>query len=257
MGFFFYKNSGRETSSGINEVAPIGSVTFTVLPMSGAAGTESEALSAPDGFLFCNGATLSSSTYNLLYDEIQNTFGGTYPNFRLPNYRLYFPTSVGLGFLLGVSSPGGSHSHSVDEHEHTITSHAHSMPSGYLTHTHSMNHPHALTEHGHYAGDGSGQLSSGIGNRIIESQAPGGNPLDTQARASHTHGDLSNRTGELPETSTSYFDMDTQGPLGSVSLTGYSGSFLSTNSNQTMTLGPPSPSSLPPYLEVNFMVRYI
>lgn len=257
MGFFFYKNDGREEIGGPSEVAPVGSITFTALPMSGSAQSESEALSAPDGFLFCNGALISALTYPDLYGVIGNNFGGTYPNFRLPDYRNYFPTSTGGSYLLGVASAGGSHAHDVDSHTHTVNSHSHDMPAGYLTHEHSMNHAHTLSNHRHPAGDASGKLYSGVGDEGINAQAPNANIPDTQARETHTHGDLTNYTDYLSSTvTTSTFNVDTGGPVGSVSITGYS-SVTSEPPTTSVSLTAPSPSSLPPYLGINFIMRYI
>ncbi|AQW81280.1 phage tail protein [Campylobacter pinnipediorum] len=49
----------------------------------------------PSGFLECNGASLSKSTYSKLYSAIGTTYGGSGSNFNLPDFRGMFLRGVG------------------------------------------------------------------------------------------------------------------------------------------------------------------
>jgi microcystin-dependent protein len=56
--------------------------------------------SLPAGWLLCNGASVSTSTYAALFAAIGYSFGGTGASFNLPNFQGYFPrgqNSTGAG----------------------------------------------------------------------------------------------------------------------------------------------------------------
>tara|TARA_B100001093_G_scaffold117544_1_gene109935 strand:+ start:96410 stop:97243 length:834 start_codon:yes stop_codon:yes gene_type:complete len=55
----------------------------------------------PNGYLFCNGATVSSSLYPELYSKIGTTWGGDSTNFALPNF-----TTDGGRFIRNLNQQG-------------------------------------------------------------------------------------------------------------------------------------------------------
>ena len=83
---------------------------------------------APTGYLLCNGAGISTTTYAALFAVIGYSFGGSGGTFNLPNYIDRMP--IGSGNLYGMGDTGGSKDAVVVSHTHTITDagHAHSLP---------------------------------------------------------------------------------------------------------------------------------
>jgi len=81
----------------------------------------------PEGYLFCNGQTLSASEYPELYNSIKNYWGGTYPLFNLPDFRRRVSVGSGgtsttnLGNALG--SVGGSETVILEKDD--VPSHIH------------------------------------------------------------------------------------------------------------------------------------
>ena len=81
---------------------------------------------APTGYLLCNGASVSTTTYATLFGVIGYTFGGSGGSFLLPNYTNRMPYGATVG------ATGGSANAIVVNHTHTATV---SDP----THSHSIN----------------------------------------------------------------------------------------------------------------------
>lgn len=54
-------------------------------------------LSAPGGWLLCEGQSLSTSTYSTLFGVISYTYGGTGGSFTVPDLRSRFPLGAGAG----------------------------------------------------------------------------------------------------------------------------------------------------------------
>jgi microcystin-dependent protein len=84
---------------------------------------------APTGWLLCNGAEVSRTTYATLFSVIGTTFGlgNGSSTFNLPNYTNRMP--VGAGGLYAVAGTGGSKDAIVVAHSHTLTDpgHLHAM----------------------------------------------------------------------------------------------------------------------------------
>jgi microcystin-dependent protein len=78
--------------------------------------------SAPTGYLLCNGAAVSRSTYSALFAIIGTAFGSGdgSTTFNLPDFRDRFP--VGAGTTYSANSTGGSKDAIVVSHTHTATS---------------------------------------------------------------------------------------------------------------------------------------
>jgi microcystin-dependent protein len=83
-------------------IAPTG----TVLPFAGS--------TAPEGWLLCNGASQSTTTYAKLFAVIGYTYGGTGGSFSLPDMQGVFPRGAGTnltanyGGLAGHTPAGGA-----------------------------------------------------------------------------------------------------------------------------------------------------
>jgi microcystin-dependent protein len=109
-------------------VAPTGSLTM----WAGAVA------SPPTGWLACNGANVSRTTYSALFAVIGTSYGigDNSTTFGLPNLLNRFP--VGAGDTYAIAATGGSANAIVVSHTHTATStstvtdpgHAHTLTSG-------------------------------------------------------------------------------------------------------------------------------
>ena len=77
--------------------------------------------SAPTGYLLCNGAAVSRTTYSALFAVIGTAYGAGdgSTTFTLPDFRDRFP--VGAGTTYSANSTGGSKDAIVVSHTHTAT----------------------------------------------------------------------------------------------------------------------------------------
>lgn len=95
--------------------------------------------SAPSGYLLCNGAAVSRTTYAALFAVIGTTFGAgdTTTTFNLPDYRDRMP--VGAGTTYSVNAQGGSANAVVVSHTHaaTVTDPGHFHQDDYWIYTFS------------------------------------------------------------------------------------------------------------------------
>ena len=81
--------------------------------------------SAPTGYLLCNGAAVSRTTYAALYAVVGTTFGvgdGS-TTFNLPDYTNRMP--IGVGSTAALAGTGGSKDAITVSHTHTITDPGH------------------------------------------------------------------------------------------------------------------------------------
>jgi microcystin-dependent protein len=80
--------------------------------------------SAPTGYLLCDGTLYSQFTYPSLFSVIFNTYGGSFPNFRVPNTQGIFISSSGSQTLNSVSysrTIGTRQNDTVEDHKHTYS----------------------------------------------------------------------------------------------------------------------------------------
>jgi microcystin-dependent protein len=88
---------------------------------------------APEGWLVCEGQSLSITTYAVLFAIIGYTFGGSGANFNVPDFRDRFAIGVTTGKNLGATG-GGSVTILIENlppHVHSISSdgdHRHNYP---------------------------------------------------------------------------------------------------------------------------------
>lgn len=83
------------------------------------------AASAPTGWLLCNGAAVSRSTYATLFALIGTTYGAGdgSSTFNVPDMRDKFP--VGSGSTYALNATGGSANSTLPSHTHAITDPGH------------------------------------------------------------------------------------------------------------------------------------
>ena len=107
--------------------------------------------SAPSGYLLCDGAAVSRSTYADLFAAIGTAYGagnGT-TTFNVPDMRGFVPAGYKSGDAnfgtLGGSAGAATHTHTGPAHTHTGPAHTHTIPA----HTHTIPaHTHALSAAG-------------------------------------------------------------------------------------------------------------
>lgn len=109
-------------------------------------------LSAPTGFLLCDGTAVSRAMYATLFALIGTTFGAGdgSTTFNLPNFKQRMPigrdASQAACDTIGETGGTFNHQHSTPAHLHTIASHTHDMAN----HFHSQpTHVHAGPLHNH------------------------------------------------------------------------------------------------------------
>lgn len=121
-------------------LVPIGSI----FPFAGA--------SVPVGYLLCNGATYSVSTYPLLFNAIGGAYGGNgTTTFAVPNFQQRMPIGAGGGYTLSNTGGVSSMSLGIDQ-----------LPSH--THSYTYNTTGSVSDSGAYPVGGAPSVVNSISN---------------------------------------------------------------------------------------------
>ena len=99
-----------QTSAQMNK---LGFETGTVCMYASNSIPTTETISGIRDWLLCDGSDYSTSTYSALYSVVGTVFGTSGSNFRVPDYRTYFPVGVGSGFSLGTAESASAASGSA------------------------------------------------------------------------------------------------------------------------------------------------
>jgi microcystin-dependent protein len=146
---------------------------------------------APNGWLICNGSTVSRSDYSNLFKVIGTTYGVGNSNttFTLPDMRGRCPIGVGTGASLTARTLGSNvGAETVTLSEANMASHTHATTVG----TQSANHTHTGTsgtvsaDHTHGWGRNVGS-SGGYGLRDGAGRSANGTPNTQGANQDHSH----------------------------------------------------------------------
>ena len=177
------KNNKR--IDGCSDTVPIG----TLNPFLG--------LTAPYGYLICQGQKVSKTTYKELYDICGNTFGqSTDTEFYLPDLR----GQTIAGYKEGDSTFGtlggliGSLTHLHDfSHTHDVpgVAHAHSTGNHTLTINEIPSHSHQIKGY-HNVSAGSGRIVASFDNNVDDGGGAWSYP--TGGGGAHNHGDTGSTT---------------------------------------------------------------
>jgi microcystin-dependent protein len=93
----------------------------------------------PNGYLFCNGASIKVANYTSLYNVIQYTYGGSGSDFSIPNLTNYIPYGVSTYSLNQKSS-----TNSVTLSAANLPSHTHALTVTQGSHYHTASHTHTF-----------------------------------------------------------------------------------------------------------------
>jgi len=147
--------------------------------------------SAPTGYLFCNGASVSTTTYASLFAVIGYTYGGSGGSFNVPDFSGRMP--IGVNGTYTLASTGGAATTTLSTTN--LPSHTHSFSATSGGTSTSLSHQHNLLgSSDHYVADG-GQSRGGAASFPF---SLGGTDYGTYTTASgsldHTHS-VSGTTG--------------------------------------------------------------
>lgn len=195
----------------------------------------------PANWLLCQGQSLATTgTYAALFAIIGYAFGGSGANFTLPNLQANFPVGAGTTYALGAA--GGAASVTLSTAQ--LPAHAHTLSQD-PGHTHSVNQsPHAHGDPGH---------AHGVND---PGHAHGGGVHDGGVR----------NTGGLPPQAETLGATDGSGTGISIQLAGTNLQAADANIslNPALTGIPTTDNTgsgaavptVPPYVGINFIIRY-
>jgi microcystin-dependent protein len=121
----------------------------------------------PTGFLECNGASISTTTYAALFAVIAYTFGGSGANFTLPDLRGAFIRGWDHGRGLDTNTPsrlfGSFETFANATHTHTISQTPHGHGVSDPTHNHTQSpHSHGVSDPQHSHSIPNGTIGTGV-----------------------------------------------------------------------------------------------
>ena len=146
---------------------------------------------APNGWLVCNGDTISRSAYNNLFKVIGTTYGVGNSNttFTLPDMRGRCPIGVGTGASLTARTLGSNvGAETATLAETNLPSHTHTASVGTesVTHTHTGTSGGESTNHNHYFSHTAG-TSGSYGLMDSGTASSSGQPSTGGIQQNHTH----------------------------------------------------------------------
>lgn len=122
----------------------------------------------PNGWLACDGSSVTAATYPALFAAIAYTYGGSGSSFTLPDLRNRTPIGAGTGTGLtarSLAATGGAATVTLTAGESGLASHAHTVTETAHTHTISETaHSHTMS----YA-QGSGSDPYILGSDLVRS----------------------------------------------------------------------------------------
>lgn len=225
---------------------------------------------APTGFLMCDGAAVSRTTYATLFGVIGVTYGAGNGSttFNVPDLRNRFPVGKGTAtwsdslnekggsadaIVVSHTHTGPSHTHTGPSHTHTGPSHTHSTPAHTHTDNFSINadgsHYHTLDSGYYFVGQLAETGTGGVEVKAGTAATRGATSIwATGYSPNHTHTILGSVNGGGAATTGSGGTQNT-GASGtgatSASGTGATGSTGSAATN----------ANLPPYISLNFIIK--
>lgn len=198
----------------------------------------------PTNWLICDGSSLDTTTYATLFAAIGYTYGGSGANFNLPNLQDRF--GLGASATHALAATGGEATHlltaaEIPAHTHPITDHTHTHTVNQTPHGHGdPGHTHGVNDPGH-AHDSEWFVSNqfGVGNFSPNNPSRGTAGLNTST----------NPTGVSIQAAATGI----QANNANVSLAAAATGITATNAN---TGGGAAHNNVPPFLAINFIIRF-
>lgn len=147
---------------------------------------------SPDGWLICDGSTVSRTIYSNLFKAIGTTYGAGDSNktFTLPDFRGRSPLGVGTGTGLTARTLGSNvGAETATMTESTMASHSHTTTVGLQSanHTHTGTSGDQSVTHTHSYGIPIGTTGASYGMIDSLTATSSGLPYFGGASAGHTH----------------------------------------------------------------------
>jgi microcystin-dependent protein len=129
---------------------------------------------APDGYLFCQGQSLSTAQYANLFNAIGYSYGGSGASFNVPDLQGRVP--VGLGTNADVNALTDNDgittvANRTPNHTHVVPKHKHSVSVSGTTNNTNLAHAHATGNGGLFLSTGGGSsanVSTGGGGYVFQ-----------------------------------------------------------------------------------------
>lgn len=214
----------------------------------------------PTNWLACDGSSLSTATYAALFAIISYTYGGSGTSFNVPNFAGRMPLATTL------NAQGGEATHTlalseIPAHSHPAYQDAHVHAAWQDVHTHSATQPahnHGDTGHSHGASasqDGhTHTIAASGGGGFGAAQPP--NPMVAGQGSTTTSGASANNV--YVSIGTGYANLDSRQPAITVD-NRQPGVYTDSRQPAVYTQnagGGAAHNNLPPYLGINFIIKY-
>ena len=203
------------------------------------------AAAPPTNWLICDGSSRDTTAYATLFALLGYTYGGSGPNFNLPNLTNRFPMGAGTLAATGGAATVTLDATMIPAHSHTATQAAHGHAASQAAHS------HGIATGGHSHGITTGSHSHGIPTQILT--AAGGGNATAGAGWAFSTGVRTDTAGNLGG------NTDTAGNLGgntdaqAPAITVPSAQPAITVAN---TGGGAAHPNIPPYVSINFIIKY-
>ena len=244
-------NPAIELSGSASNPFPTG-----IIIMSGLA-----SLTVPSGWLSCNGASVSKTTYADLYSVLgANAFGtDTSTDFFLPNFTDLFP--IGVSGTKALNSTGGAANHVhgnvaitntisteslVHDHDtsNASTNHFHSNSNATAYNGNDGDHNHGINGASTAGATANTNANTGGGTTVVGSHTHGINAPSTNGGGGAAHNWSGMSTGNIAGGSTGHNHTITGNSVTSHSHTG-----------SHPTAATSSGANIPPYLVIQFIIK--
>lgn len=207
----------------VNEIVPVGTVV------------QSAGISAPDGWLLCEGQAVSRSQYSRLYNAIGTLYGsgdGT-TTFNVPDLKGRVPVGKDGGTFSALGLTGGTESVTLTSAQSGLPAHSHANTLTDPGHFHNTSHNHTIGDHSH------GQVvTANSGGPAVRRDWSSDGSSFTYPQGAGTYG-----VGTLTTS--------TPNPQSDTKKTG----ITITNANNTAANASQAHTNLQPYIVLNYMIR--
>jgi microcystin-dependent protein len=205
----------------------------------------------PTNFLIADGTLLDTTTYATLFAVYQYRFGGSGASFALPPLAGVFP--MGANATYPLATVGGEATHVLTAAE--LAAHVH--PITQVAHTHTASapaHTHADAGHGHPGSTAGDSGTHAHGSNLLKFVGSGGTlgVGTTPFNVTEGNTDASNAPGVNVNVAAGAANIQAAQPAITINPTTPPGPTATGNNAG----GGAAHNNLPPYLAINFIVRY-